>query len=371
MKVGVMTFPHSTSCGAVLQMYALCCAVEKLGHSAEAIHYHNAFMKAGKHTRSTSSGKYFLQLMRFCARSVLHRRLERAFREFENRFVPLYPEKSFSDKKKLSLADKRYDAVICGSDQVWNPDITDRDLSYFLDFCTERTGRIAYAPSFGVEDLEEEYAASVRKELMQFAALSVREASGQTLISRLTGKDAPVVLDPTMLLEAAEWNALEQPHPLAQGEYILYYTVRSSGSLWASCRALSEKTGMKIVVVGGNAIKVMRNRDPMVAYAVDASPAEWLYLIRHARYVVTNSFHGTAFSAIYRKDFYVELSSATNSRLSHVVRELGLRDRIVSGGLCDGGTACDYAKAEEVLPTLQAASLAYLHQALNEVARHG
>ena len=368
MKVGVMTFPHSTSYGAVLQMYALCRAVEELGHSAEAIHYHNAFMKALKHT---SIGKAHFRTAHRIARSVLHRRLERAFREFENRFVPLYPEKSFSDKKKLSLADKRYDAVICGSDQVWNPDITDRDLSYFLDFCTENTGRIAYAPSFGVEDLEEEYAASVRKELMQFAALSVREASGQTLISRLTGKDAPVVLDPTMLLEAAEWNALEQPHPLAQGEYILYYTVRSSGSLWASCRALSEKTGMKIVVVGGNAIKVMRNRDPMVAYAVDASPAEWLYLIRHARYVVTNSFHGTAFSAIYRKDFYVELSSTTNTRLSHITDMLGLRDRIVSGGLCDGGTACDYAKAEEVLPTLQAASLAYLHQALNEVARHG
>ena len=371
MKVGVMTFPHSTSCGAVLQMYALCRAVEKLGHSVEAIHYHNAFMKAGKHTRHKASGKYFLQLMRFYARAVLHRRLERGFREFENRFVPLYPEKSFSDKKQLSLADKRYDAVICGSDQVWNPDITHRDLSYFLDFCTENTARIAYAPSFGVEHLEEEYAASVRLELMQFSALSARESSGQEVISRLTGKDVPVVVDPTMLLEAEEWHALEQPHPLAQGEYILYYTVRSSANLWASCHALSEKTGMKIVVVGGNAVKAMRNRDSVVAYAADASPAEWLYLIRHARYVVTNSFHGTAFSVIYRKDFYVEMSSATNTRLSHVVDMLGLRDRIVSGGLCDGGTACDYAKAEEALPVLRAASLTYLNQALSEVPRHG
>ena len=368
MKVGVMTFPHSTSYGAVLQMYALCRAVEKLGHSPEAIHYHNAFMKARKHT---SAGTSRARRIRLCASAILHRRLGRVFREFENRFVPLYPKKSFSDKKSLSFADRRYGAVICGSDQVWNPHIIDGDLNYFLAFCSADTRRIAYAPSFGVESLEETFAAAVREELMRFDALSVRESSGQALIAQLTGKEAPVVLDPTMLLDREEWIALEQPHPLAQGEYILYYTIKSSASLWQSCRALSEKTGVKIVVVGGNAIKAMRNKDPMVSYAVDISPAEWLYLVRHARYVVTNSFHGTAFSVIYRKDFYVEMSSATNSRLAHITDMLGLGDRVIGGGLCDGGSACDYTVAEEKLPMLRAASLEYLKNALCEDAQHG
>ena len=125
------------------------------------------------------------------------------------------------------------------------------------------------------------------------------------------------------------------------------------------------------MVVGGNAIKAMRTKDPMVSYAVDISPAEWLYLVRHARYVVTNSFHGTAFSVIYRKDFYVEMSSATNSRLAHITDMLGLGDRVIGGGLCDGGSACDYTVAEEKLPMLRAASLEYLKNALCEDAQHG
>ena len=120
---------------------------------------------------------------------------------------------------------------------------------------------------------------------------------------------------------------------------------------------------MKIVVVGGNLLTQWKVRNEDVTYAVDISPEEWLYLLHHARYVFTNSFHGTAFSINYRKDFYVELSSATNSRLTQITQMLGLSERIV-GQAPLSGSAVDYSFAEQVLPEICKASMDYLSDAL-------
>lgn len=356
MKVGIFTFPNSTSYGAELQMYALYRTVESLGHTPEVIHYHNAYMKAEKHMRHRRS-------LRKSIGQVLHHRLYSNFRRFEKRLLVRYPKASFSDPTCLPELAKRYDAMICGSDQVWNPDITGGDLSYFLNFCGESTCRISYAPSFGIDTFTPEFCGSIQGELEQFHALSVREAAGQKLVRELIGKDVPIVVDPTFLVTAEEWSTLEQRHPLADGDYILYYTIRSSQKLWHRAVELSEKTGMKLVVVGGNPIKANFSKDANIKYAVDIAPGEWLYLLRHARYVVTNSFHGTAFSVNYRKDFYVEFSSLTNSRLVQITQALGLTGRIVGEAALEP-TAVDYTVTDRVLPQMRKASLDYLMKAL-------
>ena len=355
MKVGIFTFPNSISYGAELQMYALYRTVESLGHAPEVIHYHNAYMKACRHTGTGPLKRAIGQL--------LHHRLYRNFLRFEKNAMVRYPKKSFSDPGRLPQLAKRYGAVICGSDQVWNPDITGEDLSYFLNFCGADTRRVAYAPSFGVECLSAEFSARVRSELERFYGLSVREASGQTLIRELTGKDVPLVVDPTFLPDASEWVALEREHPLAQGDYILYYTIRSSRMVWKKARELSEKNGMKLVVVGGNRIKTALRKEENVEYAVDIGPDQWLYLLHHARYVVTNSFHGTAFSVIFRKDFYVEFSSQTNSRLAQITQALGLTDRIVREEPLKP-SAADYTVTDRVLPQMRRESMEYLKEAL-------
>lgn len=356
MKVGIFTFPNSTSYGAELQMYALYEYVARLGHTPEIINYHNAYMKAQRHTSSHNP-------LKAAVGQLLHHRLYRNFRRFEKNAMIRYPAKSFSDPARLPELAKRYDAVICGSDQVWNPDITGGDLSYFLNFCGEDTRRVAYAPSFGVESLSAEFAAQVRSELERFDSLSVREMAGQTLIRELSGREAALVLDPTLLLRYSDWAHLEREHPLAQGDYILYYTIRSSPALWKKARAFSEKTGMKLVVVGGNPIKAALRKEENVEYAVDIGPDQWLYLLRHARYVVTNSFHGTVFSIIFSRDFYVELSSLTNSRLAQITQALGLTDRIVGEKPLEA-TAVDYTVTNQLLPQMRRASMDYLKEAL-------
>ena len=356
MKVGILTFPNSTSYGAVLQMYALYHTVEALGHAPEVINYHNAYMKAERHVSKQS-------WVRTMAQHLLHYRQYRKFHSFEKRHMVRYPSTAFSDPAKLPELAKRYCAIICGSDQVWNPDITGADLSYFLNFCDKQTNRVAYAPSFGLSDFSSDFSNAIREDLKKFHALSVRETPGQKVVEELTERDVPLVCDPTFLVNAEEWHALEREHPAAKEPYILYYTIRSSASLWKQCRAFAGKTGLKIVVVGGNPLKKWKNRDSRVTYAVDIGPEEWLYLVHHARYVVTNSFHGTAFSVNYRKDFYVEFSSLTKSRLTQITQALGLCAQ-VTGEKPLNGEPVDYSTADRVLPLMREASMDYLSNAL-------
>lgn len=356
MNVGIFTFPNSTSYGAVLQMYALYHTVETLGHTPEVINYQNTYMKEQKHIHRRT-------WLRQTGAKLLHHGLHRQFRQFEKKQMVSYPRVAIADPQGLSELTGRYDAVICGSDQVWNPDITGGDLSYFLNFCDADTRRVAYAPSFGISEFSDGFSKAIRGDLEKFHALSVREAPGQTLISDLIGKDVPLVCDPTLLMNAHDWERLEKPHPAAEGAYILYYTIRSSETLWKQCKAFAKEKGLKIVAVGGNRLKQWKQRDEQIRYAVDIGPEEWLYLLHHARYVFTNSFHGTAFSINYHKDFYVEFSSLTNSRLEQITRTLGLCGQIMGEAL-PSGAAVDYTVADQVLPQIRKTSMDYLIHAL-------
>lgn len=359
MKIGIMTFPNSTSYGAVLQMYGLYRGVEQLGAEAEIINYHNSFMKAERHTAAVQrSGA-----LRLWARHVMHARQFRGFRKFE-KTMKLYPCKPIVDPAALRALDQRYDGVICGSDQVWNPNITDSDLSFFLDFCGDNTKRIAYAPSFGIREFSEDFRGRIKGDLNKFHSLCAREQEGKLLLEQLTGRQVPLVLDPTFLLTEQDWTALEQKHPAAQGEYILYYTVFSSESLLRFCLELAEKENKKIVFIGGNPIKQLCNKNKRIRYACDVTPGQWLYLMHRASCVVTNSFHGTAFSIHYKKNFFLELSSNTNSRLEQIIRTTGLENRVVGPDCADGSAPVDYSQVQELLAPAKAVSVEYLKGAI-------
>jgi len=363
-RIGILTFPYSSSFGATLQMYALYRTVTALGCEAELINYHNAYMKECRHTAAFHKQPRLKQWLHRGAQWLLHRRQRSKFREFEKEMAR-YPATVIETPETLSTVTERYECVICGSDQVWNPDITGRDLSYFLNFCDSTTRRISYAPSFGVETLPEDFAEVVAEECRRFSHLSVREAQGQALVEKLTGHTPPLVVDPTLLMTREEWAGEETPHPAVKGEYILYYTVRHSDSLFRFCLELAQKSGLKVLIAGGNAVRRLCNRDDRVEYVCDLGPREWLYLLHRARYVVTNSFHGTVFSINYRKDFYVEFSSLTNSRLSHIVSTLGLEKQIVTAEeveLCP----TDYTRAERLLPQLRNESLRFLQNAVED-----
>lgn len=363
-KVGILTFPNSISFGATLQMYALCTAVSRMGYDAEFINYHNRYMKQEKHLEKQLKGSRWKHKLRTAVKNMLHGRQYHEFKKFEQS-IPHYPKKATDDLRDLKLLSQRYNAVICGSDQVWSPDITNNDLSYFLDFCDDTTRRIAYAPSFGVEHLEADYKKEVANELKQFTALCVREAKGQQLVREMIGETIPLVMDPTFLLTANDWMKEEAQHPLANGKYILYYTVRSSAALMNFTRKLAEQHDMKIIVVGGNMVKKLNNKEKRIEYACDLNPREWLYLLHHASCVVTNSFHGAAFSINYRKNFYVEFSSLTNSRLEQLLQTAGLEGRKLGERTGTNAIEIDYGAVSDQIERAIEFSHNYLRTALN------
>lgn len=366
MKIGILTFPNSKSYGAALQMLALCSVCKKLGYDTEIINYHNLWMKQEKHIVS-AKGKRANTWMKKKLSGFLHLPMIKGFARFENQ-MKKYPAKPIFEKKELPLIADRYGAVICGSDQVWNPNITNFDKSFFLDFCGPETSRISYAPSFGVEALPAAFAEEVKYELDQFAHVSVREYAGQKIIRELTGENAKLVVDPTLLLDGEEWMRHETAYPQACGDYILYYTVRSSQTLWDHCVKLAEKTNMKILRIGSNIISRQFKKRDGVEYVSDAAPDQWLYLLRNARYVVTNSFHGTAFAINFKKDFYVEFSSTANDRLSNLVKILKLEDRVLSDGKEIIPVQTDYSETDGILSGLKEESINFLEQALKTVS---
>ena len=357
MKIGIMTFPNMTSYGCSMQMYGLYRAVERAGGSAEIINYQNNYMKSGGHT---SSGKK--QLKRLASR-ILHARTFKGFRDFENRMAK-FPAAPVHETAQLPALAKRYGGVICGSDQVWNPHITDTDLSYFLNFCGPETKRIGYAPSFGISEFSEAFKNKIGPELSQFSNLSVREADGAEMVAELTGRDVATVLDPTFLIPREEWEAVEKEHPLAKGRYVLYFPVRPSEALFRYSRELAKKRGATLVVAESNYARYLKNKDPQVKFALDISPEEWLNLFHHADCVVTNSFHGAAFAIHYQRDFYLDLSSKTNSRLNQLMSLCGLQNRVIGDEAAPWDEAIDYRDVEERLAPEREKSLRYLKQAI-------
>ncbi len=368
MKIGILTFPNSKSYGATLQMRALYHVCQDLGYDVEILNYHNLWMKQEKHTelfQGTDKGAAWAKKM---AADLIHTRMIRRFSKFEGQ-MNKYPRRATSDKTRLPQIAARYAAVICGSDQVWNPDIINFDRSFFLDFCGPETARISYAPSFGVEQLPDDFGKEVSEELKKFHSISVREKAGQQIVHTLTGNEPQIVVDPSLLLDAEQWRSYETKYSRADGDYILYYTIRGSKTLWEHCLKLAEKTNMKILRIGGNIIKKHTKKQANVEYVCDIGPDEWLYLVRNARYVVTNSFHGTAFSVNFRKSFYVEFSSLTNSRLSNIINMLSLEDRVLTADTEILPSDPDFTKAEEALSKQKTDAVNFLEQALRTVIR--
>lgn len=360
MKIGILTFCNSQSYGAALQMYALYRTIAEMGHDVELIHYQNPWMKKALHTAQMQNRPRLIRWGRRTGKRLLHGRLFRVFRRFERKMV-CFPGRLVTDRRKLPEIAKRYDAVVCGSDQVWNPDITGYDLSYFFDFCGSDTRRVSYAPSFGVEKLPEQFAKTAAEELHRFSAISVREEEGSALVREMIGRTPTLVLDPTFLRDSKQWEAEEEPYATKGEDYILYYPVRSTGCSWSYCEGLAERTGLKILKIGGG----LKDRSTeKVRYLKDVSPGELLYLIHHAKYVVTNSFHGMALAINYRKDFFVELSSATNSRMAQLVRSFGLESRVIKDARTALPLETDYSTTNEMLPKWKERSLQFLREAL-------
>lgn len=365
MNAGLVTFYHIHHYGALLQAAATQRAVEALGWSCEIIDYYvnqdNRLFQPPRRPAAAAAD----------AHTALHyRALKKRWQRFES-FSQAHlavSSRRFQTLEELRQAALPYDLILSGSDQIWNPLIfPDRqfDPVFFGAFSPCR--KIAYAPSFGLPRIPPDMEEELRDALAAFTHLSAREAQGRDIIRALTGRDVPVVLDPTLLLTADQWSAMaSNARRGASGGYILCYCVSAPGALTPYVRRLAETTGLPVVQLCG----ARRRVHPKARLILDAGPAEFLDWFRGASYVCTNSFHGAVFSIQFHRPFFTnlapsELAEPERSRTFSLLERLGLTARIVGrGGTAGLPEPIAWDSVQARLEAARRDSLDYLQAAL-------
>lgn len=339
-KIGIITILKVNNYGAELQAYATQRILQLMGYDAEIIDY--LFYKNPRHKRTKASaptakmsiGKHLKEFLFpiFSKWKSLKYNDARIIRE--SKFDSFHLENTklsvcYESLDELKAADLDYNILIAGSDQIWNPGIYSSIDPYLLCFGDSDIRRISYASSFGVSSVPENVKLYYKKALQRFSAIGVREDAAVDLVRNFCGKDAQLVLDPTLLLNREQWMEVAKPIRIPSQPYILVYELSSIHYIKRVAVHISQLTGMPIVRVCKNACR--EDAEPEIINIIDAGPAEFLYLLDNAGYVITNSFHGTAFSLNFGKQFYTIIpdGKSNNSRQKSILRLMDAEDRIL------------------------------------------
>lgn len=330
MNIAILTQPICNNYGGILQNYALQTVLERKGHRVTTLNY------------PVTPGRYDsrLRLLLSMGRRALWKMsghpgivwinpetegckaVELAFRQkkFIDKYLhlkdinpPITPEQ---------VADGKYDVFVVGSDQVWRPRYNRYPENMFLDFAVGMdVKRIAYAASLGTDKWEYtlEQTSRCAELARQFDAISVREASGVDLCCEYLGVEAVRVLDPTLLLEADDYLSLCSGHEHPDEEYIAVYTLDYTKKKMALLNKVSEILHIPLHFIG--------------RFTKDGYPSvdSWLEGIANAKYVITDSFHGTVFSIIFNKPFFVIGNEGRGlARFQSLLSMFELEDRLMS-----------------------------------------
>ncbi len=373
-KVGLCTC-FLDNYGACLQAFALQRQIEKLGCDCKIIPYIGADGYLRDDVVLISKMK-----LRCFARDVLQvfkredtydwRKTHLAFYHFRKKHLNFDHKIRFCySSEELVPHAERYDAFVCGSDQIWNPTFYKRNNPvYFLRFAGKKP-RVAYAPSIGLSEMPEQYREEFISFVKDFDSVSVREQQGAQIVKDLCDRDARVVLDPTILAGADFWNSVLKPGYTPPFEkYIFCYIFSNTEQSRAYLEQVQKETCLPIVYLNISNLSYEGLNARCKHYA---DPIEFLQLIKHAEFVLTDSFHGTAFSLLFNKELYVFKREHIGekidmlSRLESILDFSGLRDRFVSlEQPFEKKDPIDYATVNERIGKLRADSEDYLKNAL-------
>lgn len=374
-KVGIITIVRVNNYGAELQAYATQVALRKHGYDAEIIDY--LFYKNKGHKRTKASRPTFkMPLKKHLAEWLYPKRARlkallqqnKLMEVRANNFEKFHQEYThfsvtYHSYDELLNAPLDYDAYIVGSDQVWNPGVYSSLDPYFLKFAPKGKRKLSYASSIGLSDLPIHTHKYYHEALNALDAISVREEQAVDLVKQVSGRDAQWVLDPTLLLNAEEWQKVAKMPQGIPEKYILLYELTPCPYLKTLAKHIAGIKGCKVVRITKDANRVEPNDD--VINVMDAGPAEFLGLFHNAVFVVTNSFHGTAFSINFNRPFYVVTPSRmkNNSRQQSILKLFGLSNRIITEGTelpTEEDLNINFDKANDILYIQRENSLKYL-----------
>lgn len=370
-KAGIITIHKINNYGSVLQAYALQSACEELGYEAEIIDYcfPNDFHTHNRYATPTDSQPSEPTWIKALFGFALKRQ-HSGIKAFVTRNLQL-SDKQYHSPEELKRNAPCYDVYITGSDQLWNPRHCNGDPAFMLHFAPDNTIKISYAASIGTNEISNELQPLYKELLGRYSNIAVREQSGVGIIKNLIGKDATVVLDPTLLLNFEKWNDIAIGKRLFERKYILCYYLNYSFNAFPYVDELAmemqKQSGYEIVRVARPPHHIGESH---THYKVGASPEEFLALIRDSEMVLTTSFHGTAFAVNYGKPVLtvVKDRNASDSRQVSLMQALGLESQVITiqDPLPNASQAYyDIESEQRRLAELRVVSLDYLKKALN------
>lgn len=323
-KIGIVTFHNAENYGAILQCTALKNVIRHFGYQCEVVDYHNHAIEYDYKLKLSSlvagGKKHPIETILRMPLKVLHLYTQRIRkRKFQNDIKNLcYPQ---------PLDEIAPDILVFGSDQIWNPLLTGHDTFYLGDIETNTTIRkIAYAASLGFGNPC--FLKSNKHLLCNFDAISVRESS---LVETLSDVQihADVTLDPTLLLNKEQWDSiLSIPSESNRKPYVFAYGIRDKKATESSARRLADSLGLELVTACSFATFTIG--EILNTSGGYATVSQFVELIRNAAVVVTDSFHGTAFSVIYEKPFYsLKYGNTGDSRAHSLLSQLNLLECFV------------------------------------------
>lgn len=320
MNVGIVTQPLCGNYGGILQNYALQTVLKSLGCNPITLDLQTHL--------NESYWDYVRRVMAFCVKKLLLGRnikllpynqvRSSVFDDFVTKQIAV--SEQFHRYTEELIGKYDLDCLIAGSDQVWRPRYNVFPTAMFLDFASKKDiKRIAYAASFGVDrwEFSQELTEKCKSLITMFDAVSVREATGVILSKMYFGVNAEKVLDPTLLLDASVYDDILQEVKRSDEDYIAVYALNMTEEMEGKIHEFANKKQLKIKRFTSDAGQTL-------------SIPEWIASIRDAKFVFTDSFHGTAFSIIYNKDFYAIVNNGRGaSRFDSLLSELDLSDRLL------------------------------------------
>lgn len=362
-KIGIITWHYYTNYGSMLQTYALVKTVRSLGYDARVLNYHNP-----KFGHVSSFKTIIKNILGIIPRTLLSHGLQKLYFP-KDRFKKFFKETTLVySTEQLYRQCKDFNAIICGSDQIWAPNVF--NPVYFLDFVPNGKLKISYAASIGLNNIPENLKNEYKKLLSRIDFISVRESRGKVIIKEICGLDSTVVLDPTLLVRKEDWSELSIA-PQFYEPYIFCYFLRDDHKYSDAVKKFAREHKTKVIGIS------LRKQDKDWMEILDdryVGPREFLGLIDNASVVITDSYHGTIFSLLFHTQFITferfndDETICQNSRLNQLIDNFSIAKNVVK---CNQDTVLEindiqWEDIDDNLSYLREKSLTFLKNSLRE-----
>lgn len=375
-KIGLITYENiADGKGRFLQAYALYSAIEQLGYLPEVIDYYpkRDSSKSRKLIRMLKNINklrlYANEVLKVLEKKLIKKELKEKY-ELYKTFIKnnIRTTESIIGTDEIQNANLKYDAYVCGSDQIWNPKFLGKDPTYYLQFAPEYK-RIAYAPSLGTNNISQEDLKFLCDMIRNIPRLSVRESSSAKMLSKEIKEDVFNAIDPTLLMTREWWNNFANKS-IEKEPYVLTFFFDNSTYPRKIANEIATQLGCKIISIPDTIRDILTYKNKRIGIG----PEEFVSLFKNATFICTQSFHGTVLSLLYNRPFYVfdretkAYVSGVFSRINDLLGMVGLENRILKSGqqIPNDILKIDYLTVNKILEIKRKESMEYLRESLEQ-----